>query len=328
MSRYVLDFTIPGSLAAFVAQPRVIATAHTGLRVLRVDLTVTDAPPGNVVARIGDGTQDETVTLGAAATHVSDATVSAEWPAGAEIELELTAAAGGFNLSAQVFVEELGAAQSSAGLVSVADAKTALGITTVDADRDAWLGRSIDALSARIRGYCLQHITRATYIDTFRFAEVAHLRGSPVHALTSATLDGQALDVAELLVDRENGRLWRLVSGAVCDWGGDRVLEVVYAAGFDPLPADLAELVYSALGRRYEGWLAGTRGLGGVPGVSRIQFADGAAITYDTAAAYGAGVLEAPDYLLGFPLSMLDPWRDVRAAYAPNSSQLWDWYTP
>lgn len=328
MSRYAITGVVPGSLAAFLATPRTLATLAADVAGLRIDLTVTDAPTGQVDVRIGDGTTDVTVSLLTGTTHSSTDIFGTTWPAGADLELELVTAPDGFNLTAQVFVEDVAGAQGVSGLVSLSDAKTALGITTTDAARDAWLQRSIDALSRRVREYCQQHLTEATYRDEWFGPGLIHLRANPVVSLTSVTADGSSLNVAtEVRFDPESGRLVRAVaSDTLEDWHGTRYVEAVYVAGHNPLPADLAELLYIGLEQRYQGYLSGTRGLGSAEGVSRIQFPDGGAVTYAAAAAYGSGVRDAPDFLLGFPLSMLDNWRDVGRSIAPSSSQLWEFY--
>ncbi len=333
MSRYVIVGSLPGLVDPYVPLAgRVIATLADVLDGLRIDVTATDAPTTQVDLRIGDGVTDANVSLPVGQTHAQLVLSGTQWPQGANLELEVTAGAGAFNLTVQVFVEEAGVPLSPAatGLVTLADAKSALRLTDSDAARDNFLQRAINAVSERIRGYCLQHITQATYRDEWFAPSVVHLRANPVQSITSVTADVNTIDPnTGVRFVKESGRLLRAITtSSLVDWHGTSRLEVIYVAGHATCPVDLAELIYGGLGVRLEGWLGGTRGLGSAMGASRVQFPDGGAVTYQTPGGLEGDVSDAPDYLLGFPLSMLDPYRDVGQAIAPSTSTIWEFYTP
>ncbi|MBA60020.1 MAG: hypothetical protein CMQ40_12730 [Gammaproteobacteria bacterium] len=211
------------------------------------------------------------------------------------------------------------------GLVTLADTKTALGISSTDTERDAMLTRVINAVSHRIRDYTGQHLNLATYTDQWFQPDVVFTRGNPVNSISAASADSGALSVStDIEFDPETGRIFRLSGGnALDDWRSVAHLEITYSAGYATLPDDLADLVFTGVQNRFEGWLVGTRGLGGQQGAMRVQFPDGGAVNYQTAAALGGGVMDAPDFLLGFPLSMLDAYKDPSPGIAPDASHMW-----
>ena len=211
------------------------------------------------------------------------------------------------------------------GLVTLIATKSALGIWTADSDRDSMLLRAINSVSQRIRDYTGQYISLATYTDQWFQPDVVFTRGNPVNSISAASADSGALSVStDIKFDPETGRVFRLSGGnALDDWRSVAHLEITYSAGYASLPDDLADLVFTGVQNRYEGWLAGTRGLGGQQGTTRVQFPDGGAVNYQTAAALGGGVMDAPDFLLGFPLSMLDAYKDPSPGIAPDASHMW-----
>jgi hypothetical protein len=134
---------------------------------------------------------------------------------------------------------------ASAGLISLDDAKSALGIPSTDTSKDAAVQANVDAISAAIVNYCDREFVVQTYRDTFRqlvgaFGEPLRSRQWPIPAtggaptLYTVTVDGVVIDPAAYDLDLSNGRAFLLESG----WAGTAVL-LDYVAGYDPIPPDV-----------------------------------------------------------------------------------------
>jgi hypothetical protein len=140
---------------------------------------------------------------------------------------------------------------ASFALVTVADAKAAIGIDPADTSQDAILGQQIDAVSLAINNWCNRIFVVQTYQDQLRnphlcWAEPIVTRQYPVDDVTLAiTVDGTAVDPTLFEVYPETGRLYPLTlstadTGVSCAgvWCGSVIL-VDYTAGFDVIPADV-----------------------------------------------------------------------------------------
>jgi hypothetical protein len=133
----------------------------------------------------------------------------------------------------------------SLALVSVDQAKEALGIDSADTSQDAALTAQIDAVSIAINNYCDRVFAVQTYRDQYR--EVCGNWGEPLvmrqYPLDTTGLviteNGGALNLALVEVWPETGRLHRLDAAGTPSGWGVALLVVDYTAGFDPIPADV-----------------------------------------------------------------------------------------
>ena len=139
----------------------------------------------------------------------------------------------------------------SYALVTVDQAKEALGISLDDMTQDAAVQAQIEQVSAAVARYCDREFVIQTYRDQLR-AVCSWLRyGEPLPtmqkpiaeaegvALITVTENGAELDTTAFEVDAERGLLYRLdSSGASAAWiGAAAILD--YDAGFDPIPPDV-----------------------------------------------------------------------------------------
>lgn len=139
---------------------------------------------------------------------------------------------------------------ASMALVSIDDAKAALGIAAGDTSQDAVLTAQIEATSMAINNWCDRIFVVQTYRDQLRDAYgsygeplvvrqypiVVDEAGVPVVAITEG---GAALDAMLLEVFPEGGAIYRLDATALPIAWGAALVTVEYAAGFDPIPADV-----------------------------------------------------------------------------------------
>lgn len=147
---------------------------------------------------------------------------------------------------------EISAPASECVLVSLADVKTRLGIA--DTDSDAYLNAQISYISTLIANYCERVFCVNDYTQTWqRPMDTGLVWGSkglslyhyPVNSVASVTVNGTLLDPSAYTL---NTRDWTLVSEAFLT-GYD--IEVVYNAGFDPIPADVAMAAEDLVVSRY-----------------------------------------------------------------------------
>jgi hypothetical protein len=84
-------------------------------------------------------------------------------------------------------------------------------------------------------------LLRETLTETYRmvYAPVIALSRRHEVEITSVTVDGVAVDPVDYVVDPESGLLTRLSGDDPISWQARKVV-VVYAAGFDTVPGDLA----------------------------------------------------------------------------------------
>lgn len=139
---------------------------------------------------------------------------------------------------------------ASMALVSVDDAKAALGIEPADTSQDAALTRQIDATSQAINNWCDRVFVVQTYRDQVRnacgdFGEPLVTRQYPIVVdeagvpLVAVAENGVALDATYLEVYPETGAVYRLDAAMGPSAWGVALAVVDYTAGFDPIPADV-----------------------------------------------------------------------------------------
>jgi len=147
---------------------------------------------------------------------------------------------------------------TSMALVSVDDAKDALGIPAADTSQDAILARQIDAVSMAINNYCDRIFAVQTYRDQLRnacggYGEPVVTRQYPiiVDDTLVITQDGGALDPTLFEVYPETGALYRLDSTSMAIAWGAALLVVDYTAGFATIPADVQAAAFDLLAVRW-----------------------------------------------------------------------------
>lgn len=140
---------------------------------------------------------------------------------------------------------------SSLDLITLDQAKAALGIPLTDTSKDAQLAQHITATSLAINNWCDRIFVVQSYRDQVRDAfgcwgEPLVTRQYPFVIdsetglpLVTVTDGGTVLDATMLETDADFGRLYRLDgAGVLQSWASD-LLVVDYTAGFDPIPADV-----------------------------------------------------------------------------------------
>lgn len=152
---------------------------------------------------------------------------------------------------------------ASLALVTLDDAKTALGIDPTDTSQDAALARHIDSVSAAINNWCDRVFVVQTYRDQIRngsggWSEPLVTRQYPIVLddsgvpIVAVTEDGAIVDPTLIEVYPETGSLYRLDSRATAPGGWSAALIVVdYAAGFEPIPPDVQAAALEWLTARY-----------------------------------------------------------------------------
>jgi len=148
----------------------------------------------------------------------------------------------------------------SLALVSLDDAKAAVGIDPADTSQDAALTRMVDSVSAAINNWCDRVFVMQTYRDQIRngrgaWGQPLVTRQYPIiedDGSPTVTEDGAVLDPAFLEIYPETGSIYRLDSGSTAPSGwGASLIVVDYVAGFDPIPADVQAAALEWLTSRY-----------------------------------------------------------------------------
>lgn len=140
----------------------------------------------------------------------------------------------------------------SLALMSLDQAKTALGIDPADTSQDAAIQQEIDAVSAAINQYCDRVFVRQTYRDQIRRVWDWLGQGRPLETrqwpipldeggvpVLTVTEDGTLLDPALWEIEIETGSIYRLDTQAmIYSWTGQVTL-IDYDAGYDVIPPDV-----------------------------------------------------------------------------------------
>jgi len=151
---------------------------------------------------------------------------------------------------------------ASLDLVTLDQAKVALGIAPGDTSKDAQIQQHITASSVAINNWCDRIFAVQVYRDQVRNAYgcygepfitrqypiVVDDDGLPVVAVTE---NGAVLDPAYLEVYPDGGALYRLDSAAMPLGWGTALMVVDYTAGFDPIPPDVQGACLEWVGTRY-----------------------------------------------------------------------------
>jgi hypothetical protein len=166
-------------------------------------------------------------------------------------------------VSADYRISRVTTPATSLALVTLDQAKAALGIDPADTSQDAALQQQIDSVSQAINNYCDRVFVVQSYRDQVRGAcgrwgEPLVTRQYPIVLdpggvpLVAVVDDGAALDPTLLEVYPETGSLYRLDAASLDPsvWASP-LLVVDYTAGFDPIPADVQSAALEYLAARW-----------------------------------------------------------------------------
>jgi hypothetical protein len=203
-------------------------------------------------------------------------------------------------------------------LVTLAEMKTFLGISTTD--YDAFLTLQLQIVSEAVEGYCNRVFADTDYTQFFFEEDFYSLSKRTMSLYHFPLTDITAVEEA----DTEDATTWLPVTPyrhhdptavLTATEGGffrlGRVLKVEYSAGYATIPAVVSSVVYSIVQERYNKKVNGIDLNFGsdvqrvsIPGTISIDF-DYSLSTNERKSAYGA--------ILGNNLNLLDPYRSERA---------------
>lgn len=160
-------------------------------------------------------------------------------------------------------------------LITLADLKTWLGITSVDAARDSRLEMYINTISTAIETYCNRKFKSATYTsEKYQATDEQELilKNYPVTSITSLTYNDDTLTEADedFELDEDTGILFREEGWAKTGYGNylsgkidfpERNITVTYVAGYSTIPEDLKMVCYEACSNLYDLKAAGAGGI-------------------------------------------------------------------
>jgi uncharacterized phiE125 gp8 family phage protein len=156
---------------------------------------------------------------------------------------------------------------TSLALITLDQAKAALGIDAADTSQDAALAQLIAAVSTAIDNWCGRIFVRQTYRDQLRnvcnwlgTGEPINTRQWPIpldvdeEPVLVITEDGTALDPAAWEADTDTGEIWRLdpsgANGGPSAWSGSTVV-LDYDGGYDEIPDDVQSAALEWLTARW-----------------------------------------------------------------------------
>lgn len=299
-------------------------TLPAATRAVRLDARLNTASVAAVTVTVTDGTSSIVLTIPGGTLHASVAQTVTLGPGAISCQTDGADAGAGF--SGSLWLEEIAAMPAGVvgtGLVSLDDLKGALGIASATATEDAWLTRQIDVFSWRIRAYCNRHFNLRRYLERFERPDSVLVREAPIATVHSLTAGGLAVTPSTLRLDLEVGRISPPAEESTPLWTGYDPVVIDYEAGWDPVPPDVAELVYTGIGKRWSAFRAGSytpepEGL-----VKRETVAD--AGTVEFAMPSSSRLSEFADYLLGIPLSSLDHYvRPLHSTGVGDSLSTWE----
>lgn len=151
-------------------------------------------------------------------------------------------------------------AASNRSLLTIAEIKSALGITTSDRDAELTaLGLQVsDIISEECcvpsDGVAIPTLMRETIEESARITRCTLplvLSRRFVASISSVAIDGTALDDVEYEIDRSPGLLTRLSDGKPIAWEASTKVVVTYTAGFSEIPGSLKRAALTVLREQY-----------------------------------------------------------------------------
>ena len=141
---------------------------------------------------------------------------------------------------------------TSLALMTLDQAKAALGIPLTDTSQDAAIQQEIDAVSAAIHNYCDRVFVRQSYRDQIRSVCAWLPTGYPIQTqqwpipldntgapVLTVTENGTLIDPALWEAEVETGSIYRLDTSAMMFSWTAQVLVLDYDGGYDVIPADV-----------------------------------------------------------------------------------------
>jgi len=144
-------------------------------------------------------------------------------------------------------------------LVSLADMKTHLGITT--ADYDAFLTDQLEVISSTVENYCGRKFERASYVQTFYWDDFRvpqkylYMFHYPIISLDSATLGTEDI-LAQLRFHKPSGKVTRN-NRQLFSFYSEEEIVFEYDAGFDEIPPIITSVVKNLVEERYNKKISG-----------------------------------------------------------------------
>ena len=197
-------------------------------------------------------------------------------------------------------------------LVSLADIKSYLGISSGDTTYDAFLTAQGQLISDTIEAYCNRKFEVATYTQKFYNDEFGMIVKSistfhyPLKTVTSVTEDTVAL--TDFRIHFPSGKLTNLLGFFS---RGVKEVEVIYQAGYDVIPTPIQSVLLNLVQERYNKHISGVSLNFGsdvqsisIPGAISVQF-DYSLQSNERKSAFGT--------LLGNYINVLDYYRSERS---------------
>lgn len=138
---------------------------------------------------------------------------------------------------------------SDPNLLTVEEARAIVGLASGDTSKDAQLERLVDRVSAEIHSACRiargrgapRTLRQETVQETKFYSGGRSLILARRHeiTLTSFTIGGVSYDVTDFIVDGDAGKVSAVTGTEFTEWPRGLAV-VVYEAGFDEVPPDLA----------------------------------------------------------------------------------------
>lgn len=199
-------------------------------------------------------------------------------------------------------------------LVSLADMKTYLGISSGDTSQDAFLTTQLNLVSDTVEAYCRRIFSQTTYTQTFYRDEhpasrVLETYMFPLVSVTSITEDTDAALSSTLYrINKPTGIISRLNDAFF--YCAEQTV-VVYSAGYATIPTPIQSVVMTLVAERYNKKTSGVDLNFGsdvqrisIPGSISIDF-DYSLSNNDRKTAFGV--------ILGSQINVLDYYRSERA---------------
>lgn len=172
---------------------------------------------------------------------------------------------------------------------------------------DPYLAARIESALARIRGLTSRWLwPQAEFVDTWSPAPAsvrAPLRQWPAESIQAVEVNGEALDLElqPVKLDLMGTNVLGLPLGAM-------EISIRYTAGYVQLPADLYELIKSAVS-------AALRDRGSEAGIKKVQVVDVGSIEYGSGGGWYSDGTAGADPILGPLVAVLDQHEDYASAH-------------
>lgn len=290
----------------------------------QLDLRVNTPDVGELVVTISDGTSDLVATIPALAewhTHTGSVPFLAG-PITVKVE-GATSPSMGLTGSLYVTADSAMPGGSGAGLVTLGELLAALGISDNTPTDDLWLERQISWYSDRVRQVCDRWFLKRRYLATWYKPHAIYLTDAPVDTILSCVTGSDTIAVGDLRVDVASGQVAPPRERGP-DWRGTDLVTMEFDAGWDLTPPYVAELLYIGIGKRWALYRGGDLAPESPATLKGETIAGAGGVQYAVAPAQASGAGVA-DFMLGFPLSALYPYkRLVGDLGRPDDATFWD----